>query len=237
MIGHHAAWELLPDIAAGTYESHELADVEAHLADCPICRVELESLRETVHLLSGAPALLDPPPGLRERVLAIPREVPAKEAPARAPQRAWKPSRRWWPAAFVGSATAVAALAVGLIVTLGGSPSGRALPLQPPPKTVQPDAWGRAQWGHRSDGNVSLTIKVGDLSRPADGFYEVWFGKPQGSRHSVGTFTVPANGEATVTFAVPQGVSHEYQWLWITRERDDGNPSPSHDTVLVANLA
>jgi hypothetical protein len=238
MTEHKAAWELLPDIAAGTYENDDLAKVEAHLADCPICRVELDSLRDTVQLLTGAPELLEPPAGLRERVLAAARE--SNEAAASAPEPArssprklrWS-ERRWWPVGLA-SAAALGAVIVGIVVSQNSS-TGQPLSLMPPPHTAS-NAWGKASWGTPSNGNVPITLKVGELPKPTNGFYEVWFGKGKDQRHSVGTFTVDSAGTANVTFDVPQGVSSEYRWIWVTREKDDGNAQPSRDTVLFADL-
>jgi hypothetical protein len=237
MTEHKAAWELLPDIAAGTYESDELVKVEAHLADCPICRVELDSLRDAVQLLTGAPELLEPPAGLRERVLAAAHESNAA-APAPAPQpverrRRWS-ERRWWPVALA-SCTALAAIIVGIVVS-GNTSNGSPLALTPPPHAAAASAWGKASWGRASNGNVPITIKVGALPKPSGGFYEVWFGKGKDQRQSVGTFTVDSSGSANVTFDVPEGVSADYKWIWVTRENDDGNPQPSSDTVLFADL-
>jgi hypothetical protein len=238
MTEHKAAWELLPDIAAGTYENDDLAKVEAHLADCPICRVELDSLRDTVQLLTGAPELLEPPAGLRERVLAAARDsneavTPAPEPAPAAPRKPRWRERRWWPVGLA-SAAALGAVIVGIVVSQNTS-TGQPLNLKPPPNATS-GAWGKAWWGKPSGGNVTMTIKVGALPEPKGGFYEVWFGKGKDQRQSVGTFTTDPSGTANVTFDVPHGVSTDYQWIWITHEKDDGNPLPSKNTVLFADL-
>jgi hypothetical protein len=139
--------------------------------------------------------------------------------------------------ALLGGALA-AALAVALLVaSQGGSTPGKRVALDPPPKSVQVDAWGNAVWGTPSGDNVPLKITVGDLQPQGRAFYEVWFGRGEAMRHSIGTFRVSSTGATTVSFTIPKGITKEYQWIWITREPDDGNPAPSPDTVLFADLA
>jgi len=80
-------------------------------------------------------------------------------------------------------------------------------------------------------------VRVGGLRNPpANGFYEVWLGAP-GRRLSLGKLVVGSDGRATVTLNMPANTRHEYPWVWITRERDDGNAAPSPDTVLKGSIA
>jgi anti-sigma-K factor RskA len=91
----------------------ERAHFERHLADCPACRAEVESLREASALL--AETVLDAPPaGLREKVLtgaAMVRPLPpvVPEVTTR------RPGRRWFPA-LAAAAAVVTVLGVGTAV-------------------------------------------------------------------------------------------------------------------------
>ena len=87
---------------------------EQHLATCPDCRAEVDSLREAAATLPEI-TLAEPPPGLRERLLAdiatvrpLPPVVEPTQLPtagvraARAGRSRWSPvvagsARRWQP--------------------------------------------------------------------------------------------------------------------------------------------
>ena len=82
MIDHSEARELMelaavePDgldrLAAGDTASS--AALAGHLAGCPECAAEAERLRRSAPLIRDV-VLESPPPGLRERTLALVREV------------------------------------------------------------------------------------------------------------------------------------------------------------------
>jgi anti-sigma-K factor RskA len=88
----------------------ERAQFERHLAECPECRAEVDSLREAAALLPET-SLTAPPPALRDRVLSGITTVrplpPLVEAP---------PRRRFRPAVLVAAAAAVIALGAGAVV-------------------------------------------------------------------------------------------------------------------------
>ncbi|WP_214410433.1 anti-sigma factor [Sphaerisporangium fuscum] len=140
-----------PHTLAGAYALHavddpaERAGFEEHLGRCEECAEEARELREAVARL-GAAVAVEPPPGLRARVMteiALVRQVPPVTAPVpavpggghagtsetgyaggsaargggRRSRRA--PRRPWWPRAVTGLAAACLAAAVGLgIVTV-----------------------------------------------------------------------------------------------------------------------
>ena len=221
--------------------------LEAHLAHCSACRAELESLREAVSYLSGVPAPLDPPSSLRARVLAIPHTFPDEErtepdpAPALLVQRDRR--RRF----------GLGALAACAAVAQRSPPSSRVLRSashrpadSPPPRTfaLRPTAragsaaTGSFLIGHPNGPNVPVELRVTHLAQPSHGgYYEVSLGRKSGARLSLGQVVVSRSGSATVQLNMPSNASREYEWVWVTRERDDGNPAPSHDTVLKQGLA
>ena len=49
----HIAWETLNDFADGLLEPSAIDDVQAHLDDCTVCRVELAALRSTVKSIAA----------------------------------------------------------------------------------------------------------------------------------------------------------------------------------------
>ncbi|MGC8668021.1 MAG: zf-HC2 domain-containing protein [Chthonomonadales bacterium] len=62
-------WELLCAYCDGEASRDEVLRVEAHLHDCPECRVAAHLLRQTSQVLRSE-ELVGPPPDLRERILA-----------------------------------------------------------------------------------------------------------------------------------------------------------------------
>ncbi|MGW2161920.1 anti-sigma factor [Nonomuraea sp. NPDC001699] len=103
-----------PHTLAGAYALDAISDegerrrFEQHLARCAECARETVTLRETAARL-GVAVAVEPPPGLRERVLSEidqVRQLPPEVPPAPHTRRPW----RAWPAA-VGMAAALAMVA------------------------------------------------------------------------------------------------------------------------------
>jgi anti-sigma factor RsiW len=244
VITHPEAWNLLPDAAAGTCEPDELRALEGHLATCPACRAELESLREAVSSLSGAPAPLDPPSSLRARVLAIPHAQPDDERTAPpAPTLLVRHDRRRRFGLGALAATAAVAAAIAALVTglafhqtqSNGFSAAQNLSLRPTASAG--GASGNFLIGHPNGANVPVELRVQHLAPAHNGYYEVWLGRKGGARMSLGKVVVTPSGTATVQLSMPRNATREYEWVWVTRQRDDGNPAPSHDTVLKQGLA
>ena len=82
--------QFLPDHVLGTLSETESAAVRRHLRACSSCRAETAELDEGVALFARAAHAAEPPPELKDRVMAVLEEEWA-EAPAR-PQR---PRRRF----------------------------------------------------------------------------------------------------------------------------------------------
>jgi anti-sigma factor RsiW len=128
---HAAVQRLLPWYLTGRLETIEHDAVEAHLAQCPECRAELETERQWQLLQPGHGAQADvedgwarmrarldgesalrpvatPMPGSRRRGWFAP---PARQAAARPATRAWAAPARAW--------AAPALLSIGLAVAIG----------------------------------------------------------------------------------------------------------------------
>jgi hypothetical protein len=72
--GDHPHRDDLVAYSLGALEPREAAHVEAHAPSCARCTRELEALAPAVGVLAESVEQLEPPPELRERVLAIVRE-------------------------------------------------------------------------------------------------------------------------------------------------------------------
>lgn len=99
--------------AIDALEDLERAAFERHLAECPACQSEVAGLREAGAII-GSSVAIEPPAGLRTKVLADIATVrplpPAVDRPAVAPGG----RRRFRPAALVAAAAAVIALGAGV---------------------------------------------------------------------------------------------------------------------------
>ncbi|MGH2556262.1 MAG: zf-HC2 domain-containing protein [Actinomycetota bacterium] len=61
----------LPDYALGTLSEDEMSEVKRHLRGCAACRSEATTLDEGLSLFASAAHEADPPPELRDRVMAV----------------------------------------------------------------------------------------------------------------------------------------------------------------------
>ncbi|WP_244930532.1 anti-sigma factor [Nocardioides sp. W7] len=98
--------------AVDALDDLERAQFERHLADCPTCRAEVDSLREAGALMAETVAE-EPPAGLRDRVLADIATV--RPLPPIVPEVTRRPARRWFPG-LLAAAAVVTALGVGAAV-------------------------------------------------------------------------------------------------------------------------
>jgi anti-sigma-K factor RskA len=101
---------------------------EQHLATCPDCRAEVDSLREAAAMLPET-SLAEPPPGLRERLLADiatvrplppvvePTPLPAQETAADANVTSLESRRRRFRPALVAAAAVVALIGAGVVAS------------------------------------------------------------------------------------------------------------------------
>ncbi len=126
---HDNLRDLLAPVALGAAEPSEVARVEAHAAECQICREELTGLRDAAGILAVSVPQTEAPPALKDSIMRIVRAEAAERAereesadepaPARAsrPRRAgWLPGLRPWPA--LAALAAVAALLLAWNITL-----------------------------------------------------------------------------------------------------------------------
>jgi anti-sigma-K factor RskA len=210
----------------GSYLLHQLTaqeehELERHLAGCPRCRDELERVRQT-HALLGELAASEPPPELKDRVLAHARG----EAPTRFGS-GWK---LWVPAAAALLVAGV--LGIGLFAAItGGSSSG--VPLTA--TAAAPGASGELR-GEKVGENLRVELEVEGLPELREHeYYEMWYATEDGERISCGTFRAQPEGRTTVNLTAP-ALATSYPVIEVTREPDDGDPAASGKKILVGDL-
>ena len=238
-----------PDHDRITYLSGEPVD-----ALTPQERAELDELRT---LLEAPATWEEPDPALEDRIVAAiaqeatrarseqaaatsaPEEAGATTAPKQAaattvPERLEKQPRARWrlrrPAlAFGGLATAAAAIAVALVIALGGSstqPLQFAMVVTGTP--LAPGAHGSATLTKMESG-WKIQLSATGLPHLANGrYYQAWLKNPAGILVPVGTF----NDAQNVTLWSGAPVT-QFRMFSVTEQLANGNPVSSGRRVLV----
>jgi hypothetical protein len=165
--------------AVDAVDDVERAAFERHLAQCPACRQELASLRETAAMLATVEPVA-PSDRLRTQVLAgigsirpLPPEVPTVA-----------PRRRFRPAALVAAAAAVVALGAGAVVWEQVTDDTSEAPTVSPEERVM-NARDAEEYTQNLDGievtvvrarslNEAVLVTDGMPDPPAGKTYELW---------------------------------------------------------------
>lgn len=183
---HDLLRDLIAPVALGAAEPHEVARVEAHAAECPVCREEIASLRATAEALAVAVPQHDAPDTLKRSLMGVVRaEAPARQAGSRAageprPRRTatappwWRPAwLRPWPA--VALLASVAALLLGWNIALqtsGHDGSRDVTTLAFTGTAAAPRVTGRVSF---VEGEDTAVVRMGDLpALPAGEAYQLW---------------------------------------------------------------
>ena len=227
------------DLAAGyaldALDADEREVFDGHLAGCPDCQAEVDAIRET--LVGVAPAV-QPPPALREAVLAAvaaePKPAVATPRPARRAEIrfARERRRRRWLAGL-------AAAAVVAAVVLTWRPwASEAPPAAPSAVTQVLEAPDAQRYAGPAGGPVTASVVrsaaegrsvlVPDrLPDPGPGkTYQMWFVPPQGAPVSAGLLS----GTAPVLL---EGGGQDAAAVALSVEPAGGSPQPTTTPVLV----
>src|SRR5262245_24865582 len=235
MSNEHPWTEYAASYALDALDEPDRIAFEAHLADCPACRAEVQSFQEVTGLLAHSATPLAAPPHLKTRVLEEARKVrpiSARMAPPpqkpRASRLPWlataamllvaagisvfyrsERSARMVAAADADSARAQLAAAQNQIAR---SDSLIATLLSPDVRTTTLAAQGRPPsarvYYNRARGTVVLAAF--DLPPAAAGrTYQLWGIKQGQAPVSLGTFNTEASARGVITLPVQAGT--EYQ--------------------------
>jgi anti-sigma-K factor RskA len=219
--------ESLAAFALGALGPDEAEALERHLEGCERCRVDLERLAPALQALPEAVEPLEPPPALRDRLMAEVRADAraggAGRTRARDRLRGIVAGHRWRFAALAAFLL-VAAVIVGL--ELGGSGSGTS-------KTTTVVA-GRAP------GVVATVVSEGEKGRlklsnvpglPRDRVLEAWV-RRDGEVEAVPALFVPdGEGEASTRLGDLRGVDR----VMVTAEPPGGSKAPT--SAPIASVA
>lgn len=220
----HNRWsEDLGAYLLGALEPREAEELERHLEGCERCREELRWLEPAVQSLPETVARQEPPPQLRETLMAEVR------ADARADERSASPEparrRSWFLKPAMGFA--VLALLVAGVVGYevgrdGGSGSG---------STIEREIDGIAvTMVQEGDGG---TLQFANLHQPPSGkVLEAWVLR-EGEVEAVQPLFVPdRHGRAEATIADMSGVEE----VMVTEEPRGGSETPTGEPVFAMSV-
>lgn len=208
--------ETLSMHALDLLEEGERAGVQLHLAACPRCRAEVDSLSQTLAHLALQARLAEPPPGLKARTMeAIDREDAAERPSNRS---AGLIPRRMWIASLATIAAAIAALVFGL-QTFRGPDDGISTAIAQAVSQAKrqgaqvsmlegtkdaPTARGELYVVNTSAGAMrQVVVSVEGMARPSGSqVYCLWLIK-DGKRSVGGWITVDRNGRGGLVFETP----------------------------------
>ncbi len=215
----HNRWS--EDLAAyvlGALNSREVAELERHLEGCERCQEELRWLQPAVNALPETVERQEPPPQLREALMAEVREdVRAREDAA--PARSW---RQWLLKPAVGFAV-LALLVAGVVGYEVGSDGGG----NDNPVTFE-ERIGPMTVKMITEGDGGKLELAGVPQPPKDKVFEAWVER-DGEVEAVPALIVPdRHGHAETTIADMSGV----ETLMITVEPRGGSETPTGETVM-----
>ena len=212
----------------GALEPDDERTVGGHVEHCKACTAEISNFAPAVGVLAESVEQLEPPPGLRDRLL----EAVNHEAAAAESARGARPARSWLEGLLMRPATGLAlvALAVagaaGYLVADGGD-SEQATTVAA--STVLPDAEGSLV----VQGDQA-TLRMSGMP-PLEGkqaVYQVWIDDGEDVRPSASFVPQP---DGTATAAVPEAATGARQ-VMVTREPGPNQTSPTLPTVLEVEL-
>ncbi len=225
---HHVHYE--DELAAYMLDAlapEEAQRFERHLEDCPRCQKRARWLRSSVEMLPAAVEQVEPPPSLREHLMATVRAEAEVDRPV--PKR---PSRRWsWrdllavPRPVLAIAGVLVVMVAGSGYVLGAAGEGDAtvtLKGQAPPGTT-------AVVERTGDHG---TLQVSGLPQHRDGIYEVWIARGSQVRPST-LFQVHRDGSGAA--AIPEGLAGADQ-VMVTLEPAGGSAKPTGTPIIVTQI-
>jgi anti-sigma-K factor RskA len=222
--------------ALGALPGDEARELEAHLAGCAACSERLRWLEPAVDLMPASVEQLEPPPGLRQRLMAeVQSDLEASGAAAQ--RQAGAPERRGWlerlrglapmrPAMAGFAVVALLLAGVGGYVLAGGEDSTATYTALPESPGIE--ASGTVEVG---DGQGTLLVE-GLPALPDDQVYQAWIAQDgQASPSSI--FVTDRSGSGSA--AIPE-IPDEADAILITTEPAGGSETPRTAPVLRADL-
>lgn len=229
MTGEHPDRDDLVAFALGALEQGDERAVEAHVPSCARCTRELEALVPAVAVLGESVEQLEPPPELRERVLAVVRSEAAgeREQDARPVRRERRGLRGFLlrPAVALATVAVIAAGIAGYLVRDTGGGGGETTVAVMP---ATPGIGGSLKVGE----NSSLLQLRGMPKLTGNEVYQLWVMQDNSVRPS-SNFIPDDSGRATTGV---DGHLGDGARVMITKESAPGHTTPTPPILLSATV-
>jgi anti-sigma factor RsiW len=224
------------DLAAyllGALVAEEKREFELHLRSCPACQAEERWLRAAVDVLPSSVEQLEPPPELRERLMATVRDEGEVAGPAAQPRARRRPRFGFVlrPAVAFGAA-ALIAVGVGTGYLIGDSGGGSTQAVATIP--ASPTAAAPAARGEIVKSGDTAVIRVSGLRQRRGRVYELWLvRKGSAAPEPSSLFAVREDGSGAAGIA---GGLEGVRMVMVTSELEGGSDEPTTKPVLRATL-
>ncbi len=232
----HRRWRA--DLAAyllGSLEADENEAMERHLEDCQRCRDELRWLQPAIDMIGESVPQLEPPPGLRARLMAEVRsDVAETEAPAgwEARRSPVQPRRRagfrvffWRPAAALTAVALIAAVIGGYALRGGGGGAGTT--------TTSTVAQGGTIHATLERSGDSGTLELTGLKQVRMGHvYQAWVRR---NHRILPSSLFEARGNGSASTAIPHQLDGA-DMVMVTVEPRGGSRQPSSSPIVSVAL-
>jgi anti-sigma-K factor RskA len=235
----HRRWRA--DLAAhtlGSLEPEEEVALARHLETCERCRDELRWLQPAIDLIAESVPQLEPPPGIRARLMA---EVRSDAAEAEAPSAGWEarrtgerraPSRRgirgffWRPAVGVTAMALVVAVVAGYALRGGGEGAQTS--------TTQTVAQGGAVHATLEKSGDSGTLMLTGLKQARAGHvYQAWV--ERGGK-ILPSSLFEARNDGSASTAIPHQLDGAKR-VMVTVEPHGGSDQPTSAPIVTVTMA
>lgn len=229
--------------ALDALDTREAALLEQHLAGCPVCEERLHWLLPAVDVLPVTVEQMDPPAGLRDRLMAVVEAEAAAEVAATAPAPKPKLRRRFrLPDFFAGLSLRPALAGLGVTLLIAGAVVGWAMH-DDSGADVRTYAAKPLSGKSLATGTLEVTGDKGSLAvrnLPPTGkgeVYQAWVQEPNGPQGGKilpsSVFVVSDDGSGTV--AIPSGLEDAAR-VMVTREPKGGSAVPGESALISAEI-
>jgi len=230
----------------------ERAAFERHLAQCPDCQQEVASLREATALMADD-AVMTPPPGLRDSVLAgiknvrpiPPQTDSAPQAAAEdhgevAPVLPMRPRRRRI-AALVATAAAILAVAGGVALQPWQDDSSQTPQMSPADRVLAAEDVKHVAIEFEDDSKATVfhsaserraVLVTEDMAAPPKGkAFELWLQDDSGAMVPAGLMKKPGDNKVLL-----KGDAAKATGVGITVEPEGGSKEPTTEPIALFEL-
>jgi len=236
--------ELLPAYALGALDAGEVEQVQSHLHKCAACRAELREIEGITNELPLALAEVNPPPSIRQQLLARVDMTQTETEPPPAPSY-WQQIVAVFQQHKAIAFSQLALLALVLVLLAGTLLLWRQvneLSSGPAPGRLQ--AVHLESTGIIADADGYITVSGDGLSGAIildqvpqleeDQRYQLWLVK-EGERTSAALLAVDELGYGGGRVRAPESLFN-YSLAEVTIETAEGSPQPTTDVILRAPL-